>query len=128
MAGTRAGDVRTVTIGGREYDPAPETAVTIIESGFTNESAATGNGSAHTTKRRKLGGFDGLTLSVRQDSSDYTALQEISNGDDGVPVAITIANGTTYAGGELQIEGDLNFDAGEGTIEIAMRGPRFEVI
>lgn len=123
----RGGHPRQVTIDSREFAPAPDSTVTIIASGWTNESSPTGNGSLHTNQNRKLGGFDGLTLSVNGAESDYEALQEVANKGTPVPVTIAIANGDTYSG-QLAVEGDLNFDAGEGTVEVAMRGVRFEKI
>jgi hypothetical protein len=121
----RGGHPRQVSINGREYDPAPDSSVTIILSGWTNENLATGNGGIHTNQNRKLGGFDGLTLSISGAESDYEAMQAVANGEELVPVNITLANGDTYSG-SLQIEGDLNFNGGDGTVELAMRGPIFE--
>jgi hypothetical protein len=123
----RAGDIRQVTIQGREFDPAPETNVTIILAGVTNENASTGNAGMHTTQRRKLGGFDALTLSIDSGRQDYEFIQEIANLGETVPVTITLASNVTYSGA-LAVEGELTHNAGEGTLELAMRGPRFEVI
>lgn len=125
--GVRAGDIRQFTIQGREFDPAPETDVTIILAGFNNESQPTGNGQLHTTQRRKLGGFDGMTVSLDNSRQDLEFIQRI--GDEGaeVPVTLTLADGITYAG-QLTLEGELQPNMGEGTVEIGMRGKVFEQI
>lgn len=125
--GVRAGDIRQFTIDGREFDPAPETNVTIMLSGFNNESAPTGNGKAHTTQRRKLGGFDGMSVSLNNGNQDLEFIQELSDDGEAVSVTITLADGVTYAG-QLAVEGELNPNMGEGTLEIAMRGQTFEQI
>lgn len=123
----RGGHPRQVTLAGREYDPAPESTVTVIAHGFTNENQPTGNGRLHTNQNRKLGGFDGLTISIDGDRGDYEALQALSNRASAFAATVTLANGQTWAG-QVKIEGDLNFDAGAGTVEISARAPVWEPI
>ena len=125
--GVRAGDIRQFTINGREFDPAPETNATIMLAGFRNESAPTGNGEQHTTQRRKLGGIDGMSVSLDNTRQDLEFIQGISDAGTPVPVTLTLADGITYAG-ELAIEGDVNPNSGEGTLELAFRGKTFEQV
>lgn len=125
--GVRAGDIRQFTIQGREFDPAPETDVTIILAGFNNESQPTGNGQLHTTQRRKLGGFDGMTVSLDNGRQDLEFIQSIGDAGAEVPVTLTLADGVTYSG-QLTLEGELQPNMGEGTVEIGMRGKVFEQI
>lgn len=123
----RGGHPRQVTIDSREYAPAPDSTVTIIAGGWTSEPSVTGNGLLHVNQNQKLGGFEGLSISISGAESDYEALQEVANKASPVPVTVAIANGDTYSG-QLTVEGGLNFDAGEGTVELAMKGVRFEKI
>lgn len=125
--GVRAGDIRSFTVDGREFDPAPETNVTIILSGFNNESAPTGNGKAHTTRRRKLGGIDGMSVSLDNSAQDLEFVQAIADEGDPVTVTLTLADGVTYSG-QLATEGEINPNMGEGTLELSMRGTTFEQI
>lgn len=122
----RGGDVRQVIIDGVEYDPVGGGgSYTAIFSGFTNENQPTGNGAIHTNQSRKLGGFDGLQLSVTTDQ--YATLQKVADKSEPVPVQITIASGDVHSG-QLVVEGDLNFDAVAGTMELSMRGSTYEAL
>lgn len=120
----KGGDIRQAIIDGVEYDPVGGGGqYTAIFSGFTNENAPTGNGRMHTNQNRKLGGFDGLQLSVT--TEEYAQLQSIADSGETVPVAITLASGSVHAG-QLAIEGDLNLDGVAGSVEVTMRGPVYE--
>jgi regulator of RNase E activity RraA len=68
-------------VNGREFDVAPESNVTYRLSGFTNESAPTGNGKMHTTQRRKLGGFESLPLSIDPAREDVDVLSVFADYD-----------------------------------------------
>ena len=61
--GVRAGDIRQFTVGGREFDPAPESNWTIRLAGVTNEVGLTGNGVAHVTQRKQTGGISDCAIS-----------------------------------------------------------------
>lgn len=124
MATVRGGDIRQLTIDGREYAPAPQTSVTLIRAGFTNSNAPTGNGGMHTTQTRKLGGFDGLTISINPETQDFAALQAVADHSAPTPVTLTLATGETWMG-ELQVEGDISYSGRDGTLGISMRGVQF---
>lgn len=121
----RGGDIQQILINGRSFDPANEGSANYKLSGVTNENLPTGNGKLHTNSRRKLGGFDGLGLSLDAERGDLEYLQEIWNDRVPVPVQITLSNGVVYSG-DLAGEGELNGNSGDGTIEIAMLGEKFE--
>jgi hypothetical protein len=123
----RGGDIQSININGREFDPANEQTLNYRLSGFTNENLPTGNGKLHTNKRRKLGGFDGLAISIDPSRQDLEFLQEIANSFDPVPVSITLVNGTVYSG-SLKMEDVLDANSGDGTVEISMMGEKFEQI
>ena len=125
MSVVRGGDITQILVGGREYDPAPESTVTIILSGKTNENRPTGNGKQHTVQNVKLGGFDGLGISIDPVRRDLEELQRVSDARDPVPMSISTASGITYSG-NCMLEGEINNDQQNGTCEIAARGSRFE--
>lgn len=126
MATVRASDITQLMIGGREFDPAPETNVTYRLAGWSNESSPTGNGGMHTVQRRKLGGFESLTLSVDPSRQDIEFLQEKIDAGEPVPMSFAFA-GYTYSG-NLTIQGELDPNTGDGQVEIAALGPKFEKI
>ncbi len=123
----RSGDVIQFTAWGREFDVRGDAGVSIHLSGFTNESSPNGNGTVHTKKTRKLGGFEGLPLSMDNSRKDLEFLQEKANAGEPGPFAISLASGQTYAG-ELTIQGEINLDTSEGQVEITALGARFEQI
>lgn len=127
MATVRGGDIDQLMIGGREFDPVGESNVSYKLAGYTNESAPTGNGNMHTTRKRKLGGFESLPISVDSDRGDVEYLQEKMDAGEPIPCSMTLANGKTYAG-DLALQGDLNPNTGDGQVEISALGPRFEKI
>jgi hypothetical protein len=108
-----------------EFDVAPESNVTYRLAGFTNETAPTGNGSAHTTQRRKLGGFESLPLSVDASRQDVEFLQDLADAGEAIPMFMTLASNITY-GGSLTIQGEIDPNTGDGQVEIGALGPVFE--
>lgn len=128
MANVRAGDIRQLTIDGREFDVKGEDAnVNIDLGGYTNTVGINGNGTTHTTQRRKIAGFSGCPISVDDTREDLEFLQNIANDAREVPVTITLASGVTYSG-SLTVVGDLGKSTGDGTSTIEMRGATFEQI
>jgi hypothetical protein len=125
MGNIRGGDIQQVLINGRSFDPANEGTMNYRLSGFIPTNLPTGNGKQHTNMRRKLGGFDGLALSIDSERLDVEFLQEIWNSGATVPVQITKSDGVVYDG-SLSGEGELNPNSGDGTLEIAMMGEKFE--
>jgi len=127
MATVRGGDIRQLMIDGREYDPVAEANVTYRVSGFSNETAPTGNGSAHTTQNRKLGGFDSLPLSLDPTRGDLEALQASADKGEPVPMAFIHPSGVTYSG-RLTIQGAIDANTGDGQVEITALGAKFEQV
>ena len=122
MATVRGGDIRQIMIGGREFDPAPEGNVTVILSGFVNENMPTGNGVLHTRQRRKLGGFDALAVSVDPDRGDLEYVQSLADTQAPFSMTVVLPSGLTYSGTNCQVEGEINYNAGEGQMELNIRG------
>lgn len=121
----RGGDLQQILIDGRSFDPANEGSANVRLSGVVNENLPTGNGKLHTNSRRKLAGFDGCAISIDNTRLDMEYLQEIWDRRIPVPVQLTYVSGVVYSG-TLAGEGELNFNHGDGTVEIAMLGEKFE--
>lgn len=125
MGSIRGGDILQVNIEGRAFDPISESTMNYRLSGFNLTNLPTGNGKLHTNANRKLGGFDGLGLSLDSSRLDLEYLQDIWNAKLPVSVQITKSDGIVYSG-KLAPEGELNANSGDGTVEIAMLGEKFE--
>lgn len=127
MGVIRAGDIRQLIISGRELDPAPESNYTIRLGGFENETALTGNRQLHVTQRAQTAGIGDCAISVDPTRQDYEFIEELKNSATENPVTMTLTSGITYSG-ELVITGELEYNTGEGTLTMELRGRRFEQI
>jgi hypothetical protein len=127
MATVRAGDLRQVTINGREYDPKGDSGVEFFLGGYANEIESNGNGVPHPKQKRVMGGFTGLALSIDDARGDIEALQKIANAPDTVPVNITLPSGIVYSGA-LFLIGEVKKSTADGTATIEMRGAKWEQI
>ena len=128
MGALRAGDIRQLTINGREYDvKAGDASVEIDLGGFENTADLGGNGSLQITQRRMTAGFSACPISIDDVRKDLEALAAISNAGLPVPVNITLISGVVYSG-QLILVGDFRKNSGDGTCTIEMRGAKFEQI
>jgi hypothetical protein len=124
----RAGDLRQVTINGREFDPAPESGCTILPGGFANEHALTGNGKNHVTQKRQKAGINELSVSIDDSREDLEFLKDIADSGESVPVTATLASGMAYSGPLILVAEDLGKDTAEGTATFSLVGEKFEQI
>ena len=124
----KGGDIRQLTISGREFDVKGEDAnVNIDLGGFTNEVSQNGNGTTNVVKGRKSAGFSDCPISCDDTRQDLEYLQELSNAGAEVPVTMTLASGVTYSGSLVPV-GDIMKATGDGTLSLEMRGSKFEQI
>jgi hypothetical protein len=124
----RAGDIRQITIAGREYDPAPESGCTILPGGFANEVSLNGNGTMHGTQKRRVAGIKELSLSIDDSRQDLEELKDIGDKGEAVPVNITLVNGIAYTGSLVLVVDELGKATAEGTATISLLGEKFEQI
>lgn len=127
MATVRSGDITQLVLFGREFSPAADSSVTYKLAGYNTENTPTGDGKLHTKKTRKLGGFEAMTISLDPDNGDLEYLQGKQDAGIPGPCSMTLAGGQTYSG-NLMIEGELNPNTGDGTLELAAMGTKFEKI
>jgi hypothetical protein len=128
MASVKGGDIRQLTIKGREFDvKGGDANVNIDAGGFTNEGSLNGNGSLSIVQRRKLAGFSDCPVQIDDSRQDMEFLQDIADGGEPVPVNMTLASNITYSGA-LSIIGELQKATGDGTLTLEMRGAKFEQI
>ena len=123
--GIRAGDIRQFTWYGREFDIAPDTDVTIMFPGLGAESTPNGNGTPHIKGTRKLGGFDGLAISVEPTRQDAEFLVAKQTAGVAGPCTLTLVSGVTTYAGSLLPEGDLQVSTGNGSMTLAGRGQKW---
>jgi hypothetical protein len=117
----RGGDIRQLTINGREFSVMKEATVNIDLGGFQNDGGLNGNGTLHINQQRKLAGFSDCPISIDDSEGDYEFLQNLANTGEPVPITITLASTTTYSG-TLSVWGELQKNTGEGSATLEMRG------
>ena len=123
----RAGETSQVLINGREFDAAAESGYTINLGGLDNETKITGNGELHTEQRRVPASISDMALSIDATRGDLEYLEDLKNRGAAVPVSITLVSNITYFG-NLVIEGEMPYSAGEGQVTLQMNGSRIEQI
>lgn len=116
------GSIESVSIDGRLFPVAADSAANRNLGGFKNEVAANGNGTARLLKTRVPWMVDGLALEIDDDRSDQEFLKKIADGNDFVDMTITFASGHTYQGSG-QIVDDVVFDSSKATGDIKLSGP-----
>lgn len=126
MGKLRSGDITQFTFGGREMDIKGGSAVTFWLPGISVENGVTGNGKRDGKGTVKLGGIDSLPISIDNDNEDHEYLSGKNDGVD-YPLTITLIDGTVYSG-SMAIEGDLQYDTGDGKCDVSFRGEKFEKI
>jgi hypothetical protein len=128
MGAVKGGDIRQLTIKGREFDvKGGDANVNIDLGGFANEGSLNGNGSLSIVQRRKLAGFSDCPVQIDDTRQDMEFLQAIADSGETVPVNMTLASNKTYSGA-LSILGEMQKASGDGTLTLEMRGAKFEQI
>lgn len=116
------GSIESITLSGREFPVAADAESQRKLGGFENEVQANGDGGARLIKTRVPLSLDGLTLESDDDRGDNEFLQELSDGNDYFPIAITYASGLTYQG-SAQIVGELATSSQNATASVSLAGP-----
>lgn len=92
------GSIESISINGRIFAVAADADATIFIGGRQNEVQVNGNGSVRVVKTQTPWSISGLTVSIDTVMGDLEFLQGIANAPGLVPVVVTMANGTSYAG------------------------------
>lgn len=117
-----SGSIQDISINGREFAVAADADANMKLGGFENEYQANGNGTARQVKTRTPWSLTGVAVSIDADQGDLEFLQEIADGNDNVPIAITYASGAVYQG-EGSITGEVQESSQNGTATIELGGP-----
>jgi hypothetical protein len=123
----RGGDIKQLTIGGREFEVQLEAKVKIKLGGMTTDVTIAGNGVATGIGKRLMAGFTDCPILIDDTRQDLEYLQAKQSAGDPLVANITLASGKTYSG-SLWISGELEKDTGEGVCTLEMKGGKFEQI
>ena len=124
----RAGDIRQVTYFGRELEIKGEDAnVSIDLGGFVNETGICGNGTLHSTRRRKKAIVADVVVSIDDNRKDLEFLQSKSDAGETGAFTITLASGITYSG-NMALVGEIKKATGDGTVSLTFEGAKLEQI
>lgn len=124
MTAVRGGDIRQLTVNGREFGVGKEATVNVDLGGFSNDGGLNGNGTLHINQTRKLAGFSDCPISIDDANQDLEFLQDIQSQGIVVPVTMTLASNVVYSG-SLSVWGEFQKNSGEGSATLEMRGAKF---
>jgi hypothetical protein len=116
------GSIIAVSIRNRNFPVAADGDGSRKLGGYENEVQANGDGTARIVKMRVPWLFDGVQLEVDDTRGDQEFLQEVANGDEFVPVTITLASGITWQG-DGTISGEVQFGTQNATATVSLSGP-----
>ena len=116
------GPIEEVSINGRIFPVASDADVSRKLGGTQNDVAMNGDGSGRLIKSRVPFELSGLMLECDDSRGDHEFLQDVADGQDFVPVAITFASGEVYQG-TAQITDDLAYSSANSTISVSLKGP-----
>lgn len=128
MSKIRGGDIRDFSWGGRHFTVAPECAIEITPSGYDGDYKPSGNGEMVGTSKAVLGAIDGLELVIKNDKADLEYLSTAKNNGDDKPLTIDLADGSTWSGPSMAIQGELKYKSDTGQASLAFRGEKLEQI
>ncbi len=117
-----AGSVLDLIIAGRVFAVPADNDSGRKLGGTENEVVSNGDGSARIIKSRVPLNIDSIAVSVDDDRGDQQFLQDISNGNDFVPVNVTYASGDTWQGSAI-ITGELSYSSANGIASFGLMGP-----
>lgn len=95
------GSIESITIRGREFPMAADADVSRFLGGSQNEVQPNGNGTSRIIKSITPPSLTGLVTECDDSRGDQEFLQDVADGNDFVPVAITYNTGTTYEGSAI---------------------------
>lgn len=116
------GSIESVSINGRNFAVTSDAEVNRKLGGFENEVAANGNGTARVIKTRVPWALDGVVVEIDDDRGDQEFLQDIADGNQNVPIAITLASGVVYSADGI-VTGEIQASSQNATASISLMGP-----
>lgn len=115
------GSVESITIAGREFAVTADADTNRKLGGSENEVQMNGNGTGRIIKTPVPSGLTGLVVQCDDTRGDHEFLQEVKDGNDFVPTAVTYAGGQTYQGTAI-ITGELTYSSQSATCAFDMQG------
>ena len=115
------GSVESVTLNGREFAVTADADINRKLGGKEAEVQANGNGTSRIIKTAVPASFTGIVVECDDSRGDNELLQDISDGNEFIPVTITYASGVTYMG-TATISGELQYSSQNATCSFDIMG------
>lgn len=115
------GSVESINVAGREFAVTADADTNRKLGGTENEIQMNGNGTGRIIKTPVASGLTGMVVQCDDTRGDHEFLEEVKNGNDFVPTAVTYASGETYQGTAI-ITGELQFSSQSSTCAFDMQG------
>lgn len=115
------GSAETLAVNGREFPYTADADINRKNGGYENEVGANGNGTGRILKTRVNPMLSGNVVECDESRDDHQFLQDISDGNGFVVIAITYAGGEVYEGTAI-ITGELQHSSQNATLSFDMTG------
>ena len=116
------GSIESVSISGRLFSVAGDSDFQFNLGGYSNEIQMNGDKTGRIIKTSIPFNIDSITLSVDLPLGDFDFLNDVKNGNDYVPISITLASGAIYQGLAI-ITGDMVLSSQNTSVTLALSGP-----
>ena len=115
------GPVESIVFAGRRFSVDAEADVKLILGGFTNNIKPNGDQTSRIVKAMKLAEIKDGVFAIDNDRGDHEFIQSIADEFDMQNAEVTLVDGNVYSG-LMQIEGEFEYSAKEGTMTVSLKG------
>jgi hypothetical protein len=121
------GPIREVSLDGRIYQCTSEATATIKPGIASNEVKVSGAGVPYLLQKAEPSEVDGLVLLIDNNQESMRHLDGLAAKGDFWPATITLADGRTYQGSQMQLAEKPAFNTSEGTATVKLAGGPMEL-
>jgi len=121
------GPIREVSLDGRIYQCTSEAGATLKPGIYSNEVKISGGGQPYLLKKVEPSDVDGIVILIDNVQESMKHLDTLAARGDFWPATITLADGRTYQGGQMQFGDKPAYNTAEGTATIKLQGAPMEL-
>ncbi len=116
------GSIESISLAGRTFSVTADSDTQRKIGGFENDVQANGDGTARTIKTRVPWSVTGITIKIDDDNGDQEFLQNLTDSNNDIAVAVTYPSGAVYQG-TGQITGEVQYGNSGASASLDLMGP-----
>jgi hypothetical protein len=120
------GPIRECSINKRIFQCTSDAGATLKPGVYSNEVKVSGGGKPYMLKKVEPSELSGLVVLIDNDRDDMKFLNDLAASNDFFPMTVTLADGRTWQGSEVQME-KPEYNTAEGTAAIKLMGGPLEL-